>query len=226
MIILHENLQKEAENIAKLFNELYNFNSEIINLDLTPAFLPIPEFNGFWESTSNLKQSLGKYGDKKVFVLTSKDIYYNNASKDDDWIFAFCADDINMVVMSTARMKRFDSKLSEALEVPEELYIKRLEVLALHEVAHDIVKGKHLQNAVWVNIKTGYKLNLDLHCTDNSCALYEIVDIRAPPPEDGYMQIGDEKKYDAGLDDVIERLNPNWLCDNCQSSIEISEGYR
>ena len=226
MIILHENLQKEAENIAARFNSRYGFNSEIINRDLTSAFLPIPEFNGFWESTSNLKQFLGEYGDKKVFVLTPKDIYYTNTSKDDDWIFAVCADNINLIVMSTARMKRFDSKTSEILEVPEGLYIKRLETLALHEVGHDIVKGKHLQDAFWINAKTGYKLNLGLHCTDNSCALYEIVDIRAPPMEEGYMQLGDEKKYDAGMDDVIERLNPNWFCGNCIALMEISEGYR
>jgi hypothetical protein len=40
------------------------------------------------------------------------------------------------------------------------------------------------------------------------------------------MQLGNEKKYDAGLDDVLERINPKWFCDKCISSININESYQ
>jgi hypothetical protein len=222
MIIVHEDLTKEAERIAQRFRRIYGFDSKLINRDLTPAFVGI--FNGFWDSSEQLKKLLREYANKKILVITPKDIYANNVSQKDDWLFGYCSGDLTLV--STARMKRFDNKPSVTLEVPEEQYMKRLEALAVHEIGHDVVKAHHFQQASWVNGQTGYELHLGPHCTDNTCVMYEIVDITAPSREEGHMQLGTEKKYDAGLDDVLGRLGPNWFCDKCKSSIEIDGSYK
>ena len=211
-------------NFCIAFREVYGFDSELVDRDLMQAFAAIPEFDGFWSSSSQLNQFLSEYGGNKVLVLTPKDIYANNVSQNDDWIFGYCAR--NITLASTARMKRWDSEPSTVLEVPEEQYLRRLETLAIHEIGHDVVLAPHFQLATWVNDQTGHELWLGQHCTDNTCVMYEIVDIRAPPKEEGHMRLGTEKKYDAGLDDVLERLNPKWFCDKCRPLIKIDESYK
>ncbi len=224
MIIVHEGLAKEAERVAQRVREVYGFDSNLADRDLSPAFARIPEFDGFWSSDYQLKNFLVDYDSKKVLVITPRDIYANNVSQNDDWIFGYCSE--NLKLASTARMKRFDNKPSATLVVPEEQYLKRLEMLAIHEIGHDAVKAPHFQLAVWVNEQIGHELWLGYHCTDNTCVMYEIVDIKAPPKEEGYMRLGTEKRYDAGLDDALERLNPQWFCDRCKQSIIIDESYR
>lgn len=224
MIIIHEGLAKEAERIAQRFREVYGFDNKLVGMDLTQAFVQIPEFNGFWGSYYQLKKFLEEYAGKKVLILTPRDIYANNVSQNDDWLFGYCSE--NLTLVSTARMKRFDSKPGTTLEIPEGLYLKRLEVLAIHEVGHDVVHAPHFQLATWVNDQTGHELPLGKHCKDNTCVMYEIVDIRTPPKEVGHMRLGTEKKYDAGLDDVLERLNPKWFCDKCRPSIKIDNSYK
>ena len=125
-------------------------------------------------------------------------------------------------------MKRFDSEPSEKIEVDFDLYIKRLEALCIHEIGHDVVRerAQHYQEAVWINAKTGHRLGLGLHCTDNKCVMYEVVDINAPPAEQGYMQLGEDKKYDAGLDEVIARLHDGGLCTRCKEAVRVDERYK
>lgn len=224
MIIVHENLIKEASRIAERLRDVYGFDSKLVDRDLTLAFTQIPEFDGFAESSQQLREFLSDYGDKKVLIITPKDIYADKVSQDDDWVFGFWS--WNITLASTARMKRLDNKPSSTLEIPEEQYMKRLELLAIHEIGHDVVRGPHFQTAKWVNDKTGHELWLGPHCTDNKCVMYEVVDIRAPPKEEGHMRLGDEKRYDAGLDDVLGRLYPGWFCDRCKPLIKIDEGYR
>lgn len=223
MIIVHENLTKEAEKVAQTLKEVYGFDSDIINRDLTPVFVRIQEFNGYWESAEQLEKILADFANKKILVITPKDVYARDVSQNDDWIFGYCWG--NLTLVSTARMKRLDSKPSTILEVTEKQYTKRLEALAIHEIGHSVVRAPHFQLATWINNKTGYELWLGQHCTDNTCVMYEIVDIRAPPREEGHMRLGSEKKYDAGLDDVLERIKPGWFCDRCKTSIEIDESY-
>jgi predicted Zn-dependent protease len=119
-----------------------------------------------------LKGALDECNEKKVLVLTHRDIYANNSSKNDDWIFGYCSG--NLTLASTARMKRFDSQPSSVLEVPEELYFRRLETLAIHEIGHGVVRAPHLQLATWVNAQSGGELWLGMHCTDNTCVMYEV----------------------------------------------------
>jgi len=226
MIIIHEDLAKEAEIIAGLFQELYQFDSKIVNRDLTKAFVAIPDFNGFLANPQKLEEFLAEYNKKRVLVLTPRDMYASSSSQDDDWVFGYSHSSGSHALASNARLKRFDNKPSSVLEVPEEQYLKRLELLVVHEIGHDVVKASHFKPATWLNNKTGYQLPLGPHCTDNSCVMYEIVDIKAPPREEGCMILGNEKKYDAGSDDVIERLYPKWFCGKCLSSIKIDDSYK
>ena len=161
---------------------------------------------------------------KALLVLTPRDIYAGTISKNDDWILGYHTG--NLSVVSTARIKRKDNQPSDNLEIPLDLYLKRLNIMNIHEIGHGAVEGRHFKQAKWVNIQTGHELDLGPHCTDNTCVMYEIVDIMAPPKSEGHMLLGDEKKFDAGLDDVIARLNPRWLCDKCCSSIRIDEKYK
>jgi len=56
--------------------------------------------------------------------------------------------------------------------------------------------------------------------------MYEVVDIKTPPRKEGYLLIGKQKRYDAGLDDHIERLGRDIFCDDCRKAIIISEKYK
>ena len=117
------------------------------------------------------------------------------------------------MVVSTARLKGKES-------VSQEHYLRRVELIAVHEVGHDLIQASHYRNTTWVNTGTGYRFSLGPHCTDNQCGMYEIVDIKAPPASEGYLRLGRERRYDAGLDDVLERMHPDFLCGRCSSSIE------
>lgn len=161
---------------------------------------------------------------KAVLVLTPKDLYVTTESKDDDWLFGYNIGKVSVV--SNARMKRHDDQPSNKVEVADELYLKRVIVLALHEIGHDIVKGNHFQSAVWINSQTGYELPLGPHCIDNRCAMYEVVSIKTPSREEGHLRLGKEMRFDAGLDDVISKLNQTYLCDKCHDSKKIDSSYR
>ncbi|MFH1649872.1 MAG: hypothetical protein ABIA93_04950 [Candidatus Woesearchaeota archaeon] len=223
MIIVHEGLGEEASRLARTFREVYGLDSQLIDRDLEGAFVKVSELEGFWAYDYYLEKALKEFGNKKVMVITPRDIYAGT-SKDDDWIFGYCADKATLV--STARMKGQDSRPRTTLEVPNEKYMRRLEAVAVHEIGHKVVRSPHLEMATWVNDRTGHELTLGPHCTDNTCVLYEIVDIRAPPKEEGHMRLGSKKKYDAGLDDVLERMVPTWFCETCLPTIQIDETYK
>ncbi|MEK6943595.1 MAG: hypothetical protein AABX00_06025 [Nanoarchaeota archaeon] len=218
MIIIHENLQREAQAASQALQSAYGLENQLVDVSLEGEFPPLPEFEGYW--VSQLTNLRGLFGDKPLLVITPRDLYQLDASKDDDWILGYNAG--NTSVVSTARIKRKDNQPGAKIEVPDEVYLKRLSILAVHEIGHDVVKAPYFQPAVWVNSQTGHQLPLGPHCDDNSCSMYEIVDIKTPPASEGHMLLGTEKKFDAGLDDLLARLNPRWFCDRCVSSIKIS----
>ena len=45
-------------------------------------------------------------------------------------------------------------------------------------------------------------------------------------PEEGHLRLGTEKRFDAGVDEVLQKLRPNYLCDNCRASVKIDDKYR
>ena len=98
--------------------------------------------------------------------------------------------------------------------------------MAVHEVGHDVVRALHHQQASWVNVRTSRVLTLGEHCDDNTCSMYEVVDVQSPPKSDGHLLLGRKKLYDAGLDPHTKRLRNDWLCEPCKRSVVISDPYR
>src|SRR3989344_7161737 len=229
MYIVHESMQEEAAHVAELFGNVLGLTSTLVERDLSKGFIYLPKFDGYaskssiWNNTEEVFDFLGIQHEKAALVLTPRDRYAASQSKEDDWVFGTNHGDV--AIVNTARMRRYDNQPSKKLDVPDDVYKKRVSVLALHEIGHRAVKASHFKLATWVNIQKDYKLWLGNHCTDNTCVMYEIVDIQAPSPAEGHMLLGEEKKYDAGLDNLIERLNPNWFCDLCTSAIQLSDAY-
>ena len=224
MIIVHENLEKEALEIADAFRRVYGLSSRITSEDLGSLFKPIPAFNGFWTSHGEIEEFMrNKYGEKRVMVVTPRDIYGGNKNQDDDWWIGYVVG--NLTGVSNARLKCPDNRVSSVLEVPEDLYLKRLKTVAVHELAHQAICGPHHKQASWVNARTSYEVKLGSHCTDNRCGFYEFIDIKTPPPEEGHLLLGGEKKFDAGLDDIISRLHQNWLCEQCLAHMNIDDSF-
>ncbi len=231
MLIVHENMPGEASIIAGALRDAYGIGSDIEHVNLEGVFTPIPEFGGYLASgvqvtlaLQKFKSERGKGVGKATLVLTPRDLYSGNDSREDDWIFGYNIGDIS--VASSARMKRPDGQPSSDVQVERDLYLRRLKVLAVHEIGHDVVQGEHLQLATWVNVQTGHELWLGRHCTDNTCVMYEVADIRTPKPTEGYIRLGTEKRFDAGLDEVIQRLRPDYLCGDCRDAVKIDTGYR
>ncbi len=57
------------------------------------------------------------------------------------------------------------------------------------------------------------------HCVDHSCAMYEVVDVTAPPPDEGHLQLGEERFYDAGMDEHLQRLREDWFFPNVGNTL-------
>jgi predicted Zn-dependent protease len=225
MIILHENLRDEAFHTAKAVHRCYNIPLKIMNADLSEIFKPIPQFNGYLESVDSLYDMLTvNFPNDAVMVLTGRDLYTGDKSRDDEWIFGYSIGDFQIV--STASMKCEDNSPSDTLEVPLERFLKRFTSMAIHELGHSLVKAEHYKPTSWVNINNGLIQPLGKHCTDNTCVMYEVIDIKTPPRTEGYLLLGDEKRFDAGLDEHIERMRKDWFCDDCRNAITITDKYR
>jgi len=239
MIILNEHLGQEADEVADKLNETYGFSpwidckthdffDKFLTCVQRPTDLPKGILSTSLELRRKLKDEYGK--DKKVLVLTQRDIFDsdnpNHVDFDEDWLFSFSFGKLSMI--STARLKRPDNKPSNELQVSEDLYMKRLQALAVGEIGLGFIHNPaHFKDAIWVNTTKGNRLKLGPSCTNNSCAMYGVVDIKAPHADEGYMLLGKEKRYDAGLDNLLERLGdrPDWLCKRCRDSVKVGKEY-
>ena len=230
MLIIHENLQEEANDISEVCKKTIGIRSELRNENLEKLFIPLPKVGGYYEGSAAASPIIGKGNgiraflgikDKHIIVVTLRDLYYEDSA--DCWIFGCTPDGV--ITVSTSRLKRQDSFPSTVLSVPKQLYTKRLVSIAVHEIGHIIVQNPrgHFQPAVWE--EHSVRQDFGYHCPDNSCVMYQVGEIRAPLPEQGFMWVGSEKRYDAGLDDVIERRGEKWFCDKCQSSIHIEDDF-
>src|SRR3989344_4259361 len=223
MLILHEDLPMEAEESAKALNLVYGIKSEIKSANLDGLFTSVKDFEGYLAFEIDLDQ-LEVQKDKKAFILTQRDLYISPVNQEDSWIFGYHLN--RTMVLSVARKRRYDNQPSKTIEVPLGLYIKRVKATAIHEIGHDVINSKHHLEANYVNSQdVDNPMYLGLHCIDNKCMMYESIDITTPKPEEGYLLLGEEKKFDAGLDDLLERVYPNWLCNICKDSINIPDGY-
>ena len=224
MIIIHEDLPMEAGEVAKALNLVYGIKSEIKSANLDGLFTPVKDFDGYLAFEIDLDQ-LEVPKDKKALILTQRDLYTSPINQEDSWIFGYHLN--RTMVLSVARKRRYNNQPSKTIEVPLDLYIKRVKATAIHEIGHDVINSKHHLEASYVNSQdVDNPMYLGLHCIDNKCMMYESIDITTPKPEEGYLLLGGEKKFDAGLDDLLERVYPNWLCNRCIDSINIPDGYR
>ena len=61
MLILHEILDNEAEQIAKTLSKVYRIPVHIQKEDLSSWFKPLPQFNGYWDSSKKIaKKAVSK----------------------------------------------------------------------------------------------------------------------------------------------------------------------
>jgi predicted Zn-dependent protease len=226
MLILYENQSEEAKAIKEAIEKTLKIKARIEQKDLTFLFEPIPKFNGFWHSSDKIARRLSEK-EKTIMVLTSKDIYFEDNSKEDDFCFAYTVPSTRRAdtVISTARLTGKDDSSREKRTIPKELYFQRLVAMAIHEICHDIVRGSHLKETIWTNSQTEYSLNTGLHCPNNNCVFYQVAGVRTPTPLEGHILVGGEKKFDTGLDDLIKRLNPEYFCDDCKKTIKVGKKY-
>ena len=224
MILIHENLSREAEYSANSLERVYPLKVTIREENLDGLLIPIPEFDGFLDSPKKLKEKFSWAKKKAVMILTGRDLYGWRKNKDEDWVFGNNEDGFNII--STARLKKEDSSPSSQLEVPFEKYIRRLESIVIHEVGHDLIgpQSKHFVDTYLINAR-GKSQDLGEHCPNNRCVMYQSIDIKSPSPEIEYMMIGKEKRFDGGLDEALEIMYNNWFCDLCRSAIKMDERY-
>lgn len=215
MIIAHEGLENEAELLAGTLRQVYGLQARVIGA----SFISMEGSNGFLASNIRLLERIVKENPgKATMIVTPRDIYVGN-NLQNDWIMGYDCGGLLQVV-STARLKRQDNQPSDILEIPSQVYNSRLNFLGIHEVGHAVVKAPHHQKAFWVN-NEGYKLALGDHCTDNRCVMYEFVDIKSPNPNEGHLLLGSEKKFDAGIDNILSRIHKGWFCKSCKNCIKL-----
>lgn len=222
MIVLHEQMRSEATHLKGLIENVFALPVSVMEDSLDRFFIPLPKFEGFYEPRRDVLEE--EFPDTAVFQLTPRDLYGDGESKDDDWVLGGSFGRFSFV--ATARLMGRDGTPRTSLAVDRELYLRRVSLMTIHEIGHDLVKGPHHQEAWWVNVRNGRKVWLGPHCNDNSCAMYEVVDIASPPEDEGHLRLGNKCLYDAGLDEHLGRVRSDWFCSRCRDHIVVTEAYR
>jgi hypothetical protein len=225
MILLHERMPDEATHVKRVIEQVFAIPVVLLEDNLDRLFIPLPKVNGFFY-LPNKDLLLQEFPGAAVLCLTQRDLYLGDQSKDDQWVFGAIPFDAHHSVVATARLMGNDNSPRSSLNIDLDLYLRRLSFVAIHELAHDFVKAPHYQDAAWVNVRNGTSTPLGPHCTDHSCAMYEVVDITAPPKDEGYLQLGNDCFYDAGMDEHLDRLRTDWFCSQCLNHIVIADEYR
>jgi hypothetical protein len=225
MILLHEEMPEEAAHLKDLVEHVFGIPVLVRSDNLDRFFVPLPKVQGYFYLPRR-QLLLQHFPATAVLVLTPRDLYGGDRSKDDEWVFGANAYSAYHSAVATARLMGPDNAPRTSLAIDASLYLRRLSLLTIHELAHDLVKAPHFQNAFWVNVRNGTSMELGNHCVDHSCAMYEIVDITAPPKDEGYLKLGNDCFYDAGLDEHLQRLHDDWFCQQCRDHIVIVDEYR
>lgn len=235
MIIIHEDLEKEAQAVAEALMQHWGIDSTIQGRIHEELFRRIPEFSGesYMENPMKVDEFSRFLGERAALILTPRDLYHDQArSQKDDWVLGSNYGLINFA--SVARLRGANGNPTQKIEVPLERYFRRLNALCMHEVGHHITDSrhaKHMKMAFWAPV-VGDPLPLGLHCTDNKCLMYEVVDVKTPPREEGCLVLVDpndencehaEERYDAGLDECIDRQYSDLLCGKCRDALRIDE---
>ncbi len=215
MLLLHEQMDPEAKAIAAAVQKVYGLPVHLREAEIVSLLPPLPALGGYLAEPTALLKLPGVSG-PGCMGLTRGDLFAGNQSPDDDWVFGM--EHCECILLSGARLLARN-------ETQGDLSLRRLVAMAIHEIGHAVVRGSHRKPAVWVNAATGYELPLGKHCPDRRCAMYEVVDLIAPLPEQGYMRLGDEPRYDAGLDELIARAHEDWLCSTCLASVSAASHW-
>lgn len=221
--------------LAGELEKLFSLPVRVVNGNLESIAKSTPSRSGiFIPRQKELEEIFPDVATIPTIVLTERDLFdIDPECEQPSWLYG----DVNGNVQttSTRRIRTWDGSPSEEIEVPEDFYLKRILSTVIHEMGHDIVKGKHFKEALSVNAKTGEEYPLGPHCDDPRCVMYEVIAIRSPDPEDSYMilreelpdgSVRDEKRFDAGNDDQLERMHEDWFCKRCREAIEIGDNYR
>lgn len=228
MILLHEGLVKEATHLKELIVEVFAISVLLLDDNLDRFFMRLKNVEGYF-CQPLLDPLAEQFPGKAVFLLTVKDLYETGAllefvnSPNDDWIFGKNFDRISVV--SVARLMGKDNSPRRLLDINYNLYLRRMSLMTIHEIGHGLIHAPHHKEAFWVNTKSGIKLSLGEHCDDNTCAMYEVIDVHSPPVDEGYLMIGDKFLPDGGIDEHLNRVRRDWLCPRCRNHIVIPESY-
>ena len=209
MLLLHEDMPTEAAAAAAAIKGAYGFRVSVREAEITRILPLIPAFNGRLAEPLRLQQVPGVETPGCVALIRT-DLFMDDQSIEDDW--AFGVEQGEFVLVSDARMRSRAGQTSD-------LRVRRLAAIVVHEVGHAVVSGPHLRPAIWINVARKYELHLGPHCWDRRCAMYEVADLVAPPPEEGHILLADEIRRDTGLDELLDRIYEAWLCDRCRTSI-------
>lgn len=106
MILLHERMHSEATHLGGLIEEVFAIPVRLIEDDLERLFVPLPKFAGCrCEPNSTLLTR--EFPDTAVFLLTPRDLYLGEKSKDDEWVLGVNVGQFSVV--GTARLMGHDN---------------------------------------------------------------------------------------------------------------------
>jgi hypothetical protein len=172
MILLHERMVDEATHLKQVIEHVFPIPVLVVEGNLDRFFDPLPEVEGFY-CLPKKELLLQEFPGAAVLCLTRRDLYGGNQSKDDQWVFGAIPSEGHHSAVATARLMGLDSSPRDSLNIDPDLYLRRLSLVAIHELAHDLVEAPHYRDAAWVSVRNGTSMPLGPHCTDHSCAMYE-----------------------------------------------------
>jgi predicted Zn-dependent protease len=187
MILLHEQMQMEATHLKPIIEDVFGVPVHTLGDDLDRFFVQLPKFEGYL-CDLRLNVLYQEFPRSAVLLLIRRDLYMDLESREEGWVLGVNLGPFSVV--STARLMGSDNSPRMSLAVDEDLYLRRVALMAVHELGHDLVRQvHHYIDVTWVSLRTKHEQKLGPHCPDNSCAMYEVVDITAPPPEEGYLTL-------------------------------------
>ncbi|HYR75893.1 MAG TPA: hypothetical protein VEM96_08625 [Pyrinomonadaceae bacterium] len=229
MILLHEQMENdEAEFLKGVIEGVYKIPVRVSDYNLDPFFEKISATGEFYCNDPNLNGQLAKqFQGKAVFLLTRRDIFVCNMlapfSKADQWAFGGTSESGPYHTVSIGRLMGQTSTAASSLSIDRDRYLRRLELLAIHELGHNIVHNQgHYKKAHYVNATTGERVCLGRHCDVNTCVMYEVIELRTPPCDQEYLELDGERRCDAGLNEHLDRVNVDWFCVNCKDKLHLN----
>ncbi len=79
MLILHENLDSEAEIVAKTLKDVYHIPVNVSSKNLEGLLVPNFNLNGYsGQSLEKLKEKYPEVNEKAALILTPRDLYWED----------------------------------------------------------------------------------------------------------------------------------------------------